>query len=291
MLSLLSLKYFCDLAETGSFTKTGKLNHVAQTSITQQIKQMEKELGTTLVNRCYKPVRLTVSGKVVYQEAKKVLNQYQVFDTNVSKYLSTQDHEIRIGYSSIDELITLENLLDKLHESNITVIKQTIKEETRSLFEGNTDLCISYDTDLIQNKKIESQPIATDELVICVNNEHPLTNKAQVEVKEVYKYPLIMLNPKIVGQSFNIMAKRTQKLGFKLNIVQEVYDIDSELFLIQHHNYLGFLPKNYPIESESSIKKIPFINSPYKYEIRIAKLKNNYDSKTIDLFQRIKSLS
>lgn len=80
MLTLLNLKYFCDVAETGSFTHTGKINHVAQTSITQQIKEIEKQLGTTLFDRKYKPVKLTNTGKVIYKEAKKVLKQYQIFD-------------------------------------------------------------------------------------------------------------------------------------------------------------------------------------------------------------------
>ncbi len=118
MLTLLNLKYFCDVVETGSFTKAGQLNHVAQTSISQQIKKIEKKLGTTLLNRRYKPIKLTQSGKVIYREAKKVLNQYQSFTRNVDKYLKSQNKKIHIGYDSINEL----NLLDKIINNKANVI-------------------------------------------------------------------------------------------------------------------------------------------------------------------------
>lgn len=101
-----------------------------------------------------------------------------------------------------------------------------------------------------------------------------------------------MLNPNLVGQSFKIMTNRTEKLGSKLNIVQEVNDIDSELFLLEHHDQdVSLLPDNYPIALNQNIKKIHFKNSPYRFQIKIAKLTSNYDLKTVELFNQIKEFS
>ena len=62
MLSLLKLKYFIDVVETGSFTKAGKKNHIAQTSVTQQIREIEKYFQCTLIDRSVLPVKPTSMG-------------------------------------------------------------------------------------------------------------------------------------------------------------------------------------------------------------------------------------
>lgn len=291
MLTLLNLKYFCDVAETGSFTKAGKINHVAQTSITQQIKEIEKQLGTTLFDRKYKPVKLTNTGKIIYKEAKKVLKQYQIFDQKISQYISAKNHQVRIGYNSVVELSVLENLIDSIHENNITVVKLNISDEIRSLTEGKTDLIVTYDTALTDDKKVEIIPIAKGDFVACVNRHHPLADKENANIDEVYQFPLIMLSHRMIGQSYDIMTKRTEKIGLKLHIAEEVDDIDSELFLIEHNDYVGFLPKDYPIANKTNIKKISFIDSPYKYQIVVVKLKNNFEPNTVDLFNQIKLFS
>lgn len=291
MPTLINLKYFCDVVETGSFTKAGEINHVAQTSISQQVKEIERELGTVLLDRKYKPVKLTQTGKVVYSEAKKVLKQYQIFNNKVQRYISDQNSQIRLGYNSAIDLKILERLGSSISNENFIVVKQSIKDEVQNLLDGKLDLIITYDTAIEKNPKIESYPISEGDLVVCAAITHPLASKNRVSVQEVYQYPLVMLSPNSVGQSFEIMAKRTELLGSKLNIKQEVEDVDSELFLIEHKNYLCFLPNDYPLEQAKKIKKIPFKDSPYKYQLRVAKLKNNYDKETVKLFELIKHFS
>ncbi|CCI86510.1 LysR family transcriptional regulator [Lactobacillus gigeriorum] len=177
MPTLINLKYFCDVVETGSFTKAGEINHVAQTSISQQVKEIERELGIVLLDRKYKPVKLTQTGKVVYSEAKKVLKQYQIFNNEVQRYISDQNSQIRLGYNSAIDLKILERLGSSISNENFIVVKQSIKDEVQNLLDGKLDLIITYDTAIEKNPKIESYPISEGDLVVCAAITHPLASK------------------------------------------------------------------------------------------------------------------
>ena len=72
-----SLKMFCDLADTGSFTKTARLNSVSQSAVSQQISAMERHFKCLLVERSKRAFRLTREGQVLYDHSQQVLSDYQ----------------------------------------------------------------------------------------------------------------------------------------------------------------------------------------------------------------------
>ena len=69
------LRYFCVLAEQLHFTKAAVLLNVAQPALSHQIKQLEDELGTQLVERTNRRVRLTEAGEIFLGRAARILEQ------------------------------------------------------------------------------------------------------------------------------------------------------------------------------------------------------------------------
>ena len=72
-----SLKMFCDLADTGSFTKAARLNSVSQSAVSQQISGLERHFKCLLVERSKRAFRLTREGQVLYDHSQQVLSDYQ----------------------------------------------------------------------------------------------------------------------------------------------------------------------------------------------------------------------
>ncbi|KRL21754.1 LysR family transcriptional regulator [Lactobacillus gallinarum] len=286
MITLTKMKYFCDVIDSGSFTQAGKINHVSQTSITQQIHEIEKELGYTLIDRRVTPVKANKVGQIFYLEAKKVLSQYDIFENNIKQYIDHQSLKLTIGYTSLTDLRELEKIMTKLDYQNIDIVKVDVGQAAEELKNKQYDLVISFQSEFADDPQIESIPIASGKFIACVNSKHPLAHKKATMV-EVYHYPLIMLKRKIIGKSYDLMAKETRNLGLKLNVVQECNDVSTELFLIKHNNYVGFLPDQYPINDED-ICKVEVVDTPHKYVISLAMLRNNDDIKTIDFFRKAK---
>ena len=72
-----SLKIFCDVARTKSFSRSAKENNIGQSAVSQCISQLEKSLKLTLIDRSQRPLELTAQGKTFYEGSKNILEQYQ----------------------------------------------------------------------------------------------------------------------------------------------------------------------------------------------------------------------
>ena len=71
-----SLKVFCDLAETESFTKAAQINEITQSAVSQQVSALERTFKALLIERSKKKFRLTREGEILYEYAKQIINQY-----------------------------------------------------------------------------------------------------------------------------------------------------------------------------------------------------------------------
>ena len=72
-----SLKVFCDLAETESFTKAAQINSVTQSAVSQQISSLERIFKSLLIERSKKRFRLTREGQVLYDYSKQIIQTYE----------------------------------------------------------------------------------------------------------------------------------------------------------------------------------------------------------------------
>src|SRR5260370_15695150 len=80
-----SLKVFCDLAETESFTKAAHINEVTQSAVSQQITSLERRFKSLLIDRSKKRFRLTREGQVLYDYSKQILQIYVAFDSKLQE--------------------------------------------------------------------------------------------------------------------------------------------------------------------------------------------------------------
>src|ERR1700758_5593776 len=76
-MELHQLRYFCAVAETGSFSRAAERSHVSQPSLSQQIRKLEDELGARLFDRLGRSVRLTDLGKAFLPRARAVLRELE----------------------------------------------------------------------------------------------------------------------------------------------------------------------------------------------------------------------
>src|ERR1700755_1621787 len=78
LMELRHLRYFVAVAEELHFRRAAERLHVAQPAVSEQIRKLEAELGTTLLNRTHRSVSLTVAGAMLLEEARVVLRQADV---------------------------------------------------------------------------------------------------------------------------------------------------------------------------------------------------------------------
>lgn len=280
-MNLEKLRYFVDLVQTGSFTKAGKKNYVSQVSITQQIHFLEEYFDCLLIDRTTLPVTPTEAGKILYQEALQLLQQYDQLAQRMKDYRDGQNR-IRIEYTSIMDIQLLSQLAHptKMQEENIVldVEKVPLKGVAENLLNYRYDLAISFDSEFFEEEQIRTFPLYHGEYCAVVGRNHPFFEKSSLTTNELYSQPLVMLSPEIIGKSYYLMLENALKDGYAPNIVKIADDIETELFMIQYHEMIGFFPDNYPVANEGiDVKLLPIENSHHQFSIVLAyrKSKNN----------------
>ena len=92
-----SLKVFCDLAETESFTKAAQINKVTQSAVSQTIRALERQFKSLLIERSKKNFRLTAEGEVLYDFSKQILQTYDAIHSKVQGLKGVVSGDIRVA--------------------------------------------------------------------------------------------------------------------------------------------------------------------------------------------------
>lgn len=264
--SLVKLQYFVDVVDEGTFSKAALKNRIAQTSISQQIKELEQYYQCELIKR-QQPVVMTQAGKVLYQNAKKVLQQFTLLEEQMEKAKNNQV-ELNIEYASIVDIQSLNLLLKGKKQPNFTLHKVNLGEIASNLLSGKYDFAVTFDSEFQGVAGVETKELTSGEYWLGVSQNNPLAKENEVTLTQLESYPLVMLSPKIIGKSYDIMIKRSQG---KLKINRIVDDIESEIFYMKQENLLGFFPKTYELTlKEEGIKLVKIIDSPHVYSVVLA---------------------
>src|SRR5271167_4944249 len=96
-MELHQLRYFCAVAETGSFSRAAEQSHVSQPSLSQQIMKLEGELGARLFDRLGRSVRLTEVGETFLPRARSVLRELEAARGDVVERKDSVGGPVSVG--------------------------------------------------------------------------------------------------------------------------------------------------------------------------------------------------
>lgn len=289
MLSIIKLKYFKDVVDLCSFTKAASKNHVAQTSISQQIKELEATYDVKLIDRNTIPISVTEAGRLLYLWSEIILKDIDRLNEEMEQQ---KEQRLKIAYTSLQDLSYLNTLFSymPLYQKKVSVAKELMINLTPYLRNEKIDIAITFDSEFVDEPDIETIPLSNGHYKIGIRKDHPLAIKSEVTMDEIYQYPSVMITPTSIGKSYDLMIKRSQKAGEKPNIGEIVDNVESELFMIQQKNLIGFFPEDFPMKLENpNLKLIKIKNSPHSYQ-RVIAYKKNASSKIISLTNEIKNI-
>src|SRR5213082_642449 len=180
-----SLKVFCDLAETESFTKAAQINEVTQSAVSQQISSLERTFKSLLIERSKKKFRLTREGQVLYEYSKQIISIYQALFSKLQEIKDIISGTIRVATIYSIGLHDLPAYLKKFLKAYPTVNVQVEYRRANQVYEdviGNVvDLgLVAYPQ---RDTKVEVYPLRKDPLVLIVHPQHALAKQKNVKLK------------------------------------------------------------------------------------------------------------
>jgi DNA-binding transcriptional LysR family regulator len=180
-----SLKVFCDLAETKSFTKAAQVNQVTQSAVSQTISTLERRFSSLLIERSKKNFRLTPEGEVFYEYAKRILQTCDALQSKLQEIENVISGNIRvatiysIGLHVLPPYVT--KFLKRYPTVNVHVEYRLDDQVYESVLGNVVDLgLVAYPT---RDPRLEIVHLRTDTLVLICHPQHPLAERKSIKVK------------------------------------------------------------------------------------------------------------
>jgi DNA-binding transcriptional LysR family regulator len=194
-----SLKVFCDLAETESFTKAAQINDVTQSAVSQQISSLERQFKSLLIERSKKKFRLTREGQVLYDYSKQIIGTYDALFSKLQEIKDIISGTIRVATIYSVGLHDLPPYLKKFLKAYPTVNVHVEYRRSNQVYEdvlGNVvDLgLVAYPQ---RDLKLEVVPLRKDMLVLICHPQHPLAKARSIKLKEISGQKFIGFEPDI----------------------------------------------------------------------------------------------
>src|ERR1043166_6543959 len=182
-----SLKVFCDLAETESFTKAAHVNNVTQSAVSQQISSLERVFKSLLIERSKKKFRLTREGQVLYDFSKQIISTYDALESRLQEIKDIISGTIRGATIYSIGLHDLPPYLKKFLKAYPTVNVHVEYRRANQVYEdvlGNVvDLgLVAYPT---KDTKLELFPLRKDPLVLICHPQHAFAKQKSVKLKSL----------------------------------------------------------------------------------------------------------
>jgi LysR family hydrogen peroxide-inducible transcriptional activator len=236
------LRYFCAIADTGSFTRAARQAHVSQPSLSQQIRKLEDELGARLIDRLGRKVQLTELGRLFLPRARAVLREVEAARGDVVKRKSSISGPISVGVIPTIAPYFLPPILAifsrKYPEARVTVAEEITPLLLERLRAGTMDVVIAALP--LQARKDEFQTISlkVEKLYAVLPKRHNLAKQREIALRELQDDPFVLLrdghcfretafaackrarlNPKVVfesGQFSSILSMVAAGLGVSI---------------------------------------------------------------------------
>ena len=206
-MELKQLQYFLSVAEQLNFSKAAQLLYVSQPLLSQQIAELERQLGVTLFIRSRRSVQLTPAGIALVQQARSILEQVNKIGPLVQRAAAGvgMEHDLNIGYEEVFERTRLTQALLRFHEQNPSyhgyLSCYTLGQIMKELSDGKIDLGFT----LLPNKKLqpelELRTVGEDTLVLLGASAFlPEVNMASF-LKLAERLPMLLMDNDSRGMS------------------------------------------------------------------------------------------
>ncbi|MGE6536761.1 LysR family transcriptional regulator [Bacillus luti] len=281
------LYYFKEIVKQGSISKAAEVLHIAQPPLSQLLKKLETDLGTTLIHRYRQKWELTETGEILYRYANQVLMQIQDVKQQIQEIEQGIGGTVSIGVSStcsnmlIDYVSTFRT---KYPNVKINIVTGNSEELLNRLEQREIDVALLLrlgNSEQYEMKILKKQPTA----VIIPTSWATSFSSQHVTIEQIAQFPFIMLGA-MEGLSFNEnLLKAFDEHQVKPNIIIECKDISMVVSLVSKELGLSVIPRmDYTSPFLEHTKLFELKQFDFHLEPVIVKLKDQKISKVASQF-------
>lgn len=254
-MELRQLRYFAKAAETLNFSDAAKCLNIAQSSLSQQVKQLEDELGTQLFIRSSHSIRLTEAGEVMLPFALRTLNEAESCADRIHDLQKLLTGTLNIGVTHSFSPILTESVISfmKMYPGiKLNIIYKQMNELMESLTKREIDFVLAFKP--IQTlPEVKSHILFQNSLSAIVGSHHPLASREKISIAELEKYELALPSKGLQARNaFDCIVSDYSNLKIRI----ELNEVNTLLKLVRQTSLVTVLAED-SIYDARDVKAVP----------------------------------
>lgn len=285
-MELRQLKYFVKSAEYLNFSVAAKHLYITQSTLSQQIKQLEFELGFELFLRNSRHISLTEAGEEFLPFARKTIQDAEDGVQRLHDLQHVKAGKLRVGVTYSLSTVLTEGLLEFMKvypDIKLEVCYKTVNELLVLLKERELDFILSYKP-LFDAPDVDSMPLFENALALVVAKDHPLAMKKRVKLQELADVPLVLPSHDLQARMMleKLIAGKNVSLSSKL----ELNETNILLQMVSTGSYSTILSTS-AVFGNTRFKAIPIDDPANIMEASLLRLKGSYQKSAAKEFVKI----
>jgi DNA-binding transcriptional LysR family regulator len=215
------LRVFVEVARQKGFTRASRTLRITQPAVSKVVKALEEELGTPLLVRERRRVKLTDAGRLVLERAQEILDAMRVMEEEVVELSALRRGRLRVGTPPIVGVAFLPPLLAEFHRSYPGIALE-LREEGSHQIES---LVLGPELDVgavvlpTDERAFGTLPFVRDQLRAVLHPDHPLARRRSLALRELADTPFVLYRPEFALHGLILDA--CKRSGFQPQVVSE----------------------------------------------------------------------
>lgn len=239
---LIDLRLFVAIAELRNLTRGAERVHLAPSSASHRIRLLEASIGTTLLLREARGVKLTRAGELLLRHARQVFAQLEQMHADLSPYAKGVRGHVRLWANTHATHTFLPDSLSAFlrcyPQVSITLEEHTSPEVVMAVVRGEVEVGVVAES--VEGVDVELIPYRADRLVLITPADHPLAGRTSTSFVEVLDFPFVMLHSGSAIHTFTMNAAAA--LGRHLEVRIQVRSFEAVCRMVSAGVGLGMVP-------------------------------------------------
>ena len=244
-MELRHLRYFCAIAELGSFSEASRQLHVSQSTISEQVADLEAEIGGALLDRGARRIRLTPQGLIFLAEARRTLVAADRAIDMTQRSLQGRLGTLAVGFFLWGAGGFFPRLIReyrRMHpDVRVSLYEMDTSAQMEALSSGKIDVGFTRPLQPPFDRSLHAELLYEDPIVVVMPRDHPL-NKAQLSIQDLAREDFVLCERRVTPALFDGILGMCARAGFSPEVVNTSATWAGVLTLVESGEGIALVP-------------------------------------------------
>jgi DNA-binding transcriptional LysR family regulator len=264
MLELRHLRYFVAVAEELNFSRAAERLHMAQPPLSAAIRQLEQELGTELLARTTRKVRLTDAGRAFLEGANRTLAELERARIDAQRAAAGEIGQLRVGFSWSARFQTLPAIgrSFRLSHPNVSLLTEEMWNARMlpALRAAAIDVAVSLCPEV--GREFAYAPIRSEPVVALVSARHPLAGRESLDLRDLADEQFLFFPRDLGPRLYDFLVGLCRRAGFEPLATGESFHSGWELQILADVDVAALAPASVKLDLPDGIRAVEVAQPP-----------------------------